>query len=293
MGARERWSTFGHALLFLGPALLLYVVFVVGPTVEVVRVSFFRWDGISPEKDWVGLQNYQELLADKIFWEAFSNNIYWTVIIVLINVFGGLVLANLLAQKIRGRTFFQVTYFLPVIQAPITTAVIWRWMYQPDGAANTTLAALGLDVLARPWLGDFTWALPALAIAHAWSTVGLSVVIYVAGLQAIDPQVYEAAKIDGANPLQSFWHVTMPSLRPVTAVVFILVVTTCFKAFDLIWGTTQGGPIRATEILGTYMYKRGILENNYGYGSAIAVALLLIVSAVMAIYLLWQQRQES
>jgi len=293
VGARERWSAFGNALLFLGPALLLYVIFVVGPTAEVIRVSFFRWDGISPAKDWVGLQNYQELLADKIFWEAFSNNIYWTLIIVVINVFGGLVLASLLAQKIKGRTFFQVAYFLPVIQAPISMAVIWRWMYQPDGAANATLAALGLDVLARPWLGDFTWALPALAVAHAWSTVGLSVVIYVAGLQAINPEVYEAAKIDGANTLQSFWHVTMPSLRPVTAVVFILVVTTCFKAFDLIWGTTQGGPIRATEILGTYMYKRGILENNYGYGSAIAVALLLVVSAVMAIYLFWQQRQES
>lgn len=148
-------------------------------------------------------------------------------------------------------------------------------------------------MLARPWLGDFTWALPALAIAHAWSTVGLSVVIFVAGLQAIDPEVYEAAKIDGANAHQSFWHVTMPALRPVTAVVFILVVTTCFKAFDLIWGTTQGGPIRATEILGTYMYKRGVLENNYGYGSAIAVALLLIVTVVMAIYLLWQQRRDA
>lgn len=293
MGTRERWSALGNALVFLGPALLLYVIFVVGPTLEVVRVSFFRWDGISPDKDWVGLKNYQELLSDKIFWEAFRNNIYWTTIIVVINVFGGLALASLLAQKIKGRTFFQITYFLPVIQAPITTAVIWRWMYQPDGAANATLSALGLEILARPWLGDFTWALPALAVAHAWSTIGLSVVIYVAGLQAINPDVYEAAKIDGANAFQSFWHVTMPSLRPVTAVVFILVVTTCFKAFDLIWGTTQGGPIRATEILGTYMYKRGILENNYGYGSAIAVALLLVVTVVMAIYLFWQQRREA
>ncbi len=290
---RRHLALWANAALFLGPALLLYGIFVVRPTFEVFRFSLFKWDGISPNKEWRGLGNYAELLTDQVFWTAFYNNVLWTLIIVAINVFGGLILASLLAQKIKGRTFFQITYFLPVIQAPITTAVIWRWMYQPDGAANAALTAIGLDALTRPWLGDFTWALPALAVAHSWSTVGLSVVIFVAGLQAVNPELYEAAKIDGANGIQAFRHVTMPALRPVTLVVFILVVTTAFKAFDLIWGTTQGGPIRASEILATYMYKRGVLENNYGFGSAVAVALLLVVTAVMSAFLFWQQRRDA
>ncbi|MEO1248908.1 MAG: sugar ABC transporter permease [Pseudomonadota bacterium] len=290
---KRAFALCGNALLFLGPALLLYGVFVIRPTLDVFRYSLFKWDGISPDMEWVGLGNYARLLGDSVFWTAFTNNIWWTVIIVLINVVGGLILAALMAQKIKGRTFFQVAFFLPVIQAPITTAVIWRWMYQPDGAVNAALAATGLEALARPWLGDFTWALPALAIAHAWSTVGLSVVIFLAGLQSVNPELYDAAKIDGATGVQSFRHVTLPALRPVTVVVFILVVTTAFKAFDLIWGTTQGGPIRASELLATYMYKRGVLESAYGFGSAVAVSLLLVVTVVMSAFLIWQQREDG
>ena len=290
---RRRLALWANAALFLGPALALYGIFVVRPTFEVFRFSLFKWDGISPTKEWRGLGNYGDMLTDDVFWTAFTNNLIWTAIIVVFNVVGGLIIASLLAQKIKGRTFFQITYFLPVIQAPITTAVIWRWMYQPDGAVNAALTAAGLEVWTRPWLGDFTWTLPALALAHSWSTIGLSVVIFVAGLQSVNPELYEAAKIDGANGVQSFRHITVPALRPVTVVVFILVVTAAFKAFDLIWGTTQGGPIRASEILATYMYKRGVLENDYGFGSAVAVALLLVVTAFMSAYLFWQQRRDA
>lgn len=287
---RQAWLTAG---LFLLPAIALYLVFAFIPTLEVFEYSLNRWDGISPDREWVGLGNYDRLFGDRIFWEAFFNTVEWTAIIVVINVGLGVVLAAILARKIKGRIFFQTCMFIPVIQAPITTAIIWRWMYQPNGAINEGLSAIGLGFLATPWLGDLTTALPALAIAHSWSTLGLSIVIFLAGLQAVDDELYDAAKIDGATPVQAFWYITLPALRPVTAVVFVLTATAAFKAFDLIWGTTQGGPIRATEILATYMYKRGVLENNYGYGSAVAVALLVIVTLAMAVYLYMQARRDD
>jgi ABC-type sugar transport system permease subunit len=129
-----RWE---KALIFLAPAILLYFIFVVRPTVEVFRLSFTSWNGISATKPWIGLDNYRELLTDKLFWQSFRNTVIWATIIVVINVFIGLILAALLAQPIRGRVYYQLAHFLPVIQAPIVTAVIWRWMYQPKGAINT------------------------------------------------------------------------------------------------------------------------------------------------------------
>lgn len=289
----QETSNLIKGLLFLSPALILFLVFVVRPTVNIVRYSLYNWNGISPNMQWLGLGNYAELLKDRIFWQAAANTVEWAGIIVVINVGVGLILAALMAQKIRGRTTFQLLHFLPVIQAQIVTAIIWRWMYQPQGAVNTFLKTIGLDTLARPWLGDFNLALPALAFASSWSSIGLSIVIFLAGLQSVDPSLYEAAEIDGANRVQSFWHVTVPALRPVTAIVLMLTLTNAFKAFDLIWATTQGGPIRATEILSTYMYKRGMLENRYGYGSAVAMVLMVVVTLFSMLYLRWQQRRDA
>ncbi len=292
----KKWNTILRKLspfLFLLPAISIYIIFAFLPTVQVVEYSFFEWDGINPVKDWVGLENYTRLLSDRVFWESFMNTIWWATIIVFINVGIGLILAAVLAQKIKGRTFFQACMFIPVVQAPITTAIVWRWMYQPDGAINAFLNAVGLEFLTTAWLGNLSTVLPAIAIAHAWSTLGLSVVIFLSGLQSVDEDLYDAAKLDGANAVDAFIHVTLPALRPVTAVVFVMTVTGAFKAFDLIWATTKGGPIRASEILSTYMYKKGIIENNYGYGSAIAVALLFIVTLAMAFYLYLQYRQED
>ena len=149
-----------------------------------------------------------------------------------------------------------------------------------------------MGAFATPWLGSPDAVLYALAFAHSWSTIGLSVIIFLAGLQAVDEDLYEAAKVDGANPIQAFRYVTLPALRPVTAVVFILTLTQSFKVFDIVWATTQGGPIRFSEILSTYMYKRGALENQYGYGSAIGVALLVIVSIATIIYMQIQNRED-
>jgi len=284
---RLRWhlARYGPVLVFIIPSLAVYFTFAIYPTLSVVGFSFTKWDGISPVKTWIGLDNYVRMFSDRIFWEAFQNTFVWSAVIVIINVGLGLIIAALLARVWRARLLLQTLIVLPVVISPIAVATIWRWMYQPKGVINQALENIGLGSWATPWLGDPDVVLIALAFAHSWSTIGLSVIIFLAGLQSVNEDLYDAAKIDGATTLQAFRYVTVPALRPVTAVVFILTLTAAFKAFDLIWATTQGGPIRYSEILSTYMYKRGALENNYGYGSAIGVALLVIVSLATLLYL--------
>ncbi|WP_144224707.1 carbohydrate ABC transporter permease [Mesorhizobium amorphae] len=289
----SKFHSTGVALLFVLPALCLFTAFALVPTLAVLQYSFTKWDGISKVKEWVGLANYAGLFTDKVFWEAFLNTLEWSAIVVAVNVGLGLVAAAVLARLGRGRVFIQTCFMVPVVMAPITTAIIWRWMYQPDGPLNLSLIGLGLEQFVMPWLGNPHTALPAIAIAHCWSTIGLSIVIFLAGLQAIDEELYDAAIIDGASPIQTFWHVTLPAMRPVTAVVTVLTVTHAFKEFDLVWAMTKGGPVRASEILSTYMFKRGAIENNYGYGAAIAVALLVIVTSAMGIYAWLQRRAEG
>lgn len=287
------WMRRLNPVLFLLPAMAIYLIFAVYPTISVVEYSFTDWDGIQPERNYVGLENYERLWSDRIFWQAFRNTMVWSGVIIVLNVGLGLVIAAMLARVWKARLLIQTLIVLPVVISPMAVATIWRWMYQPTGVVNQLLEGVGLGGLATPWLGDPNVVLFALAVAHSWSTIGLSVIIFLAGLQAVDEDLYEAAKIDGANPLQSFRYVTLPALRPVTAVVFILTLTQSFKVFDIVWATTQGGPIRFSEILSTYMYKRGALENDYGYGAAIGVSLLVIVSLATAIYMKIQTREDS
>ncbi|MYF88568.1 MAG: sugar ABC transporter permease [Boseongicola sp. SB0676_bin_33] len=288
----SRWAKRLNLFLFLLPALTIYILFAIYPTISVVEYSFTDWDGISRERDFVGLANYERLFTDKIFWAAFRNTFVWSGVVIVINVGLGLVIAAMLARVWKARLLIQTCIVLPVVISPMAVATIWRWLYQPTGAINQVLEAVGLGGLATPWLGSPDAVLYALALAHSWSTIGLSVVIFLAGLQAVDENLYEAAHVDGANAFQSFRHVTLPALRPVTAVVFILTLTQSFKVFDIVWATTQGGPIRFSEILSTYMYKRGALENQYGYGSAIGVALLVIVSLATVVYMQIQSKEN-
>ncbi len=290
---RQQWKRYLMAYLFLLPALVLYVTFVLRPTIEVFILSLYKWNGISPTREWQGLANFTKLVADNIFWQAFRNNLVWLVVILIFNVLIGLVAAALLSMNIRGRVVFRLAYFLPVVQASIVTAMIWRWIYNPDGLLNTSLQAVGLGSLARGWLGDFTWALPALAIAAGWASFGMSVVLLLAGMQGIDQSLYDAARVDGANYSQTFRYITIPGLRNVITIVILLAMIGAFQAFDIIWATTQGGPVRATEMLATYMFKKGIMENEYGYGSAVAVVLAVIILGFAVINITLRERGDE
>lgn len=262
---------------FIAPAFFLYAMFVIRPTIEVFGLSLVDWDGISSDRTWVGLGNFERLFQDSVFWEALQHTLLWVAMLVTLNVSLGLVTAAALASIARGRVIFQLAVFLPVVQAAIVVALIWRWVYNPNGLLNQGLQAVGLADLAQPWLGDTTLALPALAVAAAWAGFGLAVVIFLAGLQGVDETLYDAARIDGAGSAQLFRYITIPALKNVMTVVILLEMIGAFQVFDIIWGTTQGGPIRSTEVLATYMFKRGIQQGEYGLGSAIAVVFMLIV----------------
>ena len=290
---RHKLKRYLTAYLFILPAVALYLVFVLRPTVDTFRLAFYEWNGIAANREWVGLANFRRLLDDPIFWQAFRHNLIWTAVVVIFNVTVGLVTAALLSSSIRGRVLFRLAYFLPVVQASIVTAMIWRWIYAPQGILNATLETAGLDVLTRGWLGDFTLALPALAMAASWATFGLSVVILLAGMQGIDQSLYDAARVDGASYRQMFVDITIPSLRSVITIVVLLSLVDAFKVFDLIWATTQGGPVRATEMLATYMFKEGIMQNQYGYGSAIAVAMAVVILGTSVLYVGVRERGDD
>lgn len=287
---RRKLNSYLTAYLFVLPAAALYFTFVLRPIGEVFVLSLYKWDGISPVREWVGIANFRKLVADPIFWQAFQHNLIWTVILIFFNVIVGLIGAALLSMNIKGRVIFRLGYFLPVVQASIVTAMIWRWIYNPDGLLNTALKAVGLGWLARGWLGDFTFALPALGVAAGWASFGLGIVIFLAGMQGVDQTLYDAARVDGANSLQTFLYITIPALRNVITVVVLLTMIGAFQTFDLIWVMTQGGPVRATEMLATYMYKRGLLENQYGYGSAVAVVLCVVILGFSIIYIALRER---
>jgi raffinose/stachyose/melibiose transport system permease protein len=281
------------AYLFILPVLLLYVTFVLRPTLQTFWLAFYEWNGISVEREWVGLDNFRRLVNDPIFWQALQHSLVWTAVVVAFNLIVGLIAAALLASNIRGRLIFRLGYFLPVVQASIVTAMIWRWIYAPTGVLNTALETLGFGFLARGWLGDFTLALPALAVASSWMTFGLSVVILLAGMQGIDPTLYDAARVDGAGAVRTFLDITIPSLRNTITIVILLALVDAFKVFDIIWATTQGGPIRSTEVLATYLFKEGFQKNQYGYGSAIAVALALIILVSSVVNVALRERGDD
>jgi len=222
----------------MAPVIVLYAIFVLHPTLQSMRLAFYEWNGVSADRKWVGLDNFQRLFNDGIFWQALRNNLVWTVIVVSFNLVVGLGAAAMLASNIRGRLIFRLGFFLPVVQASIVTAMIWKWMYAPGGVLNSVLEFVGLGVLTRGWLGDFTFALPSLAVSSGWMTFGLSVVILLAGMQGVDRELYDAAEVDGANRRQMFFDVTLPSIRNVVTIVVILSLIDAFKIFDLIWATT-------------------------------------------------------
>ncbi len=287
---KEMWYT---PYVMLLPAFIIYTWIVVKPIVEVFLLSFQKWNGIPQvAKEFVGFTNYQRIFSNPFFYKAFGNTIIWVILIVFFTVTIGFIVAYLLSQDIKGRTIFQTVYFLPVLQAFMSTAVIWRWIYQPNGALNSILSMITGGEVSIGYLGDSQLALGSLAAAHIWSQIGMSIVLFLTGLQTIDKSLYEAADIDGAGFWQKFRFIVIPSMVSTTATVVILMMTGAAKSFDIIRATTDGGPNGATEILATLTYKTGMIQSNYGEGSAMAMILLLIILPITVVYYRQQQRKE-
>jgi raffinose/stachyose/melibiose transport system permease protein len=280
--------------LFALPALLVYIVFLVYPAFSSLFFSLTDWDGLSPDYNIVGLDNYAAMVHDDVVIQAAINNVIWTVVTIAVPVVLGLTLAIMLNGKVRGKPVLRMVFYTPGVLPLVAVASIWGWLYNPDyGAVNAALRAIGLDSLAQPWLGQNSTALAAVMVPAIWLRTGFPMLLYLAALQGIPQDQYEAATMDGATRSQQFWHITMPNLKPAHYIVVALSLIDSFKVFDLIYATTYGGPGTATQVMGTWMYFNVFQYYQAGYGTAIAVVITLVAIAVGIPYVRSQTKERD
>ena len=275
---------------FIGVPLLVQVIWIWRPAVQTIQWSFTRWDGFS-EREWVGLANYERLFGDPVFHTAFTNNIRWILGLVLVPIALGLPLAVALDRRLRFTRLYQGALYLPVVLSLVVVGLIWSWILQPDGLLNRALQAVALDAATRPWLADDSTALWAVLVAGMWRQAGYVMMIYLAGLKALDTTFSDAAAVDGAKPWQIFRYVTLPLLKPVHIIVVVITIIDSFRAFDLVWVMTRGGPFNSTELLAVYMYRSAVFNFRIGYGSAIAVVLFGVSLLFIMTYLIRTYRR--
>ncbi|GHA29910.1 sugar ABC transporter permease [Devosia pacifica] len=275
----------GH-FLYLVPGFLLYAAFCLWPIAQTAYFSFFRWDGITDMR-WIGLRNYLELFTDPLTLTIFGHGLVMIVFYAILPVLIGLLIVAIMTRvRIRLLAIFRTVLFLPQILATVVVAVAWRWIYAYDGPINAVLELLGMGFLTRAWLGDFDTALASVGLIGTWINFGLCMVLFIGGAQKIDTQLYEAARLDGAGPVQEFLAVTLPGLRGEISIALILTVTNALRNFDIVWNTTAGGPGTETLVPSYLIYEGAFITRNVGFAAAASVvltALILVLTASITI----------
>ena len=282
-------------ILFMAVPLVIYAIWVWGPALATVAISFTRWDNVSAPQ-WIGLQNYTRLFQDPLFKQSLINNFIWLVVFITIPTTAGLALAVVLDRRLKFTRLYQSAIYLPMVLSLPVIGLMFTWFFKPDdGLVNTVLGLISHGNLSPGWLADPHLALAAVLTAAIWRHVGYVMVLYLAGLKGIDPSMREAAVVDGANEWQLFRRVTFPLLRPVTVIVLVITIIESLRSFDLVYVMTNGleGPNHATELLATMMFNAAIHNYELGYGAAVAVILLLISLAFIITYVWQVMRQEE
>jgi len=282
---RRVWAE-RSAYLFILPGVLVFSVFTFAAFVFAIWLTFRRWSIIEPEKPYVGTQNYQDLLGDERFGQAIFNTMYFTGASVPLTMAIGLVLALLLNQAIHGRGLLRTAFYLPVITPFVVAAIIWKWLYNGDfGLFNFYLLKIGLIDQPLLWLSSKDLAMPAVILMTVWAGVGFSMVVYLAGLQAIPEELYESSTLDGAGTLAKLWHITIPLLRPSTLFLAVLGIIGSLQVFTQIFVMTSGGPVDRTTTMVYYIYLWGFKYYDLGYASTLALALFLMLLVFSAVQL--------
>jgi multiple sugar transport system permease protein len=277
------------AWLFLLPSLVLFTVFTGLPVVSAFFISFTHWDLFNPPS-WAGLGNYLTLTSDPIFRQVLGNTAFYVLCAVPLQMALGLLCALGLNRGIPGQAFFRVVYFLPVVTSTVAAGLVWAWIFNSNfGLINMGLSALGVTDLPK-WLISSRSAMPAVIAVSAWQGLGYAMVLFLAGLQNIRQDVYEAAAIDGAVGWTRLWHITLPLLSPTTFFVLIISIIGSFQVFELVFVMTKAGPANATNTLVYYIYQNGFMFYQMGYASAAAMVLFLIVLAATLIQYRLQDR---
>lgn len=265
--------------LLILPGFAFYAAFVIVPIIGTVGLSLYHWDGLGLPA-WAGLDNFGEVLADRAVQSAFGVSLVFLVFNCALPVLIALLLvAAMTRARIRGLSFFRLVFFLPYTLALAVVAIAWRWLYALDGSINDVSRALLGPGAARPFLGDFTWALPALGVVGVWVTFGFVVVLLLSGAQHIPKDLYDQARVDGAGPVREFFAVTLPGLRYELGVAVTMTLIFSLRMFDLPLMTTQGGPGYATTTPSLMMYRDVFTDGQVGIGAAIAVLLTMVIFA--------------
>jgi len=277
------------AWLFLVPSLVLFVAFTALPVVSAFFISFTHWDLFNPPHlAW--LDNYLTLWNDPIFRQVLGNTAYYVLAAVPLQMLLGLLCALGLNRGVPGQTFFRVVYFLPVVTSTVAAGLVWAWLFNSNfGLINMGLSLFGVTELPK-WLVSSRWAMPAVIVVSVWQGLGYAMVLFLAGLQNIRPELYEAAAIDGATGARRLWHITLPLLSPMTFFVFIISIIGSFQIFELVFVMTKAGPANATNTLVFYIYQNGFMFYQMGYASAAAMVLFLIVLVATLIQYRLQDR---
>ncbi|MEP0763114.1 MAG: sugar ABC transporter permease [Chloroflexota bacterium] len=290
---RARWrqanrqGDLSAAALALAPAVLLFAVFNIYPLLYSGYLSFMEWDGFSPQRTYVGLENYQSIYESAQFRNALSVTLKYMVGVTALGVALGLVIAMLLNSGIRGQNIYRMIYFLPVVTSTVAAAVVWRYLMTPGiGYADVFLRNVGLTPPSPTWLRNPTWALRIVILVGLWKRLGFNIVVFLAGLQNIPKDYYEAATVDGAGVWARFRHMTIPLIAPITLMLVIMSLIDAFLIFDVVYVMTEGGPVGTTEVVGFLLYRQAFHYFNLGTASAMGWVIFAIVFT--ATLILWK-----
>ena len=276
---RQTRNRFLVAMLLVAPFLLAYLIFLIYPTLRVFQLSFTNSD-LNGIGGYNGFQNYLKLFSEPTFWTALRNTVYFIVLTAVPNTLLGLGLAMLVLRLRRLRNFVLAAFFLPYVLPVSVVTNVWNWVLDSNFGLLNTLTGSSIT-----WFQDPNWALPAVAFVTIWWTVGFNILLFIAGLQSISPEIYEAASLDGASGGRLFWSITWPNLWPVTSLILLLQLIAQFKIFDQIYLLTGGGPFDKTLVMLLYSYREGFQQQHGGYASAIGVVLMLVILIVSAVQL--------
>lgn len=293
--SRRKRAEIATAYAFIVPTLVLFSVFSVYPFARTVELSFTDWNGLSSTFANVGLDNYIAAFSDGVWWGSVWNGLVLAAVALILMQGLGLLLAVAVDRKIAGQTIYRTVFYLPPILSGIVVAIIWKWLYEPNnGVINATLENLGLGDLAHPWLGDPATALWAISLVSIWQGVGYPFLLFLAGLQGIGDEIYEAARMDGANASQIFWRITLPLLRPVIGIVSVLTFLGAMQTFNLVIAMTGGGPGYATEVPILHIYQSAFGAGaDFGYASALSIIFGVMLFGVSMISLYLSRRSGN
>jgi raffinose/stachyose/melibiose transport system permease protein len=289
----RRAASLNPTIWFAVPALLIYLAIVIYPSLAGAAYAFTDWSGLG-KASWVGLENFKNLFTDAQSFGALKNTLKLTVFIVIVQNAIGLALALGVHTRIKSRFLLRTIFFAPAVLSPVVLAFLWKYMFNPapDSGLNALLGFFGLGFLQQNWLGDPSVALWAIGLTVVWQYAGYSMVIFLAALQGIPQELEEAAALDGAGRFQRFWHVVLPLIAPAMTINLTLSTIGGLKLFDQVFAITGGGPGYASETLSTLIYKQAFVFGKYGYSTAVALVLALLVSGLAILQMRYLQSRE-